>query len=273
MRHSVWYLVLLAVCTAASPDAAAATLKPETVTAWETYVRLTEKRIDSELVSPGGFLRADHVKPTDAQAIRTAIKNGQTYIQKLSTMNDNGSAVRVPDGLIHHWFGSIFVPKVGLESLLAWIQNYDQHHQYFKEVEQSKLLSKEGDTFKIFFRFVRKKVVTVHYNTNHTAIYRHHQRGQESSRSFTTRIAELENAGSASEKEKPVGDDSGFLWRLNSYWRFKEQDGGVVIECESISLSRSIPFGLGWLIKGFVESVPQESMESTLQSIRDGIAR
>ena len=265
-------LFVLALCPAVSPDAAAAKLKPETVTAWETYVRLTEKRIDSELDSPGGFLRTDRVRPAEAQAIRTAIRNGQTYIQKLSTMNDDGSAVRVPDGLIHHWFGSIFVPKVGLDSLLTWIQNYDQHHQYFKEVEQSKLLSKEGDTFKVFLRFVRKKVVTVHYNTNHTAIYRHHLGGQESSRSFTTRIAEVENAGSASEKEKPVGDDSGFLWRLNSYWRFKEQDGGVVIECESISLSRSIPFGLGWLIKRFVESVPQESMENTLLSIRDSIA-
>jgi hypothetical protein len=273
MKINVWLLVVLALSPAVSPDAVAAKLKPETVTAWETYVRLTEKRIDSELDSPRGFLRVDHVKPAEAQAIRTAIRNAQPYIQKLSTMNDDGSAVRVPDGLIHHWFGSIFVPNVDLASLLTWIRNYDQHQRYFKEVEQSRLLSREGDTFKVFFRFVRKKVVTVHYNTNHTAMYRHHPGGQESSRSFTTRIAELENAGTASEKEKAVGDDSGYLWRLNSYWRFKEQDGGVVIECESISLSRSIPFGLGWLIKRFVESVPQESMESTLLSIRDGVAR
>src|SRR5206468_7258861 len=148
-----------------------------------------------------------------------------------------------------------------------------QHYRYFKVVEDSKLLSHDGDRFDIFLRFVRKKVVTVHYNTNHTAIYRHHRDGFESSRSFTTRIAEVQNAGTASEMEKPVGDDSGFLWRLNSYWRFKQQGDGVVVECESISLSRSIPFGLGWLIKGFVESVPRESLENTLVSIRDGVAK
>jgi len=85
-------------------------------------------------------------------------------------------------------------------------------------------------------------------------------------------IAELADAGTASEKEKPVGDDSGFFWRLNSYWRFKQENGGVFIECESISLSRSIPFGFGWLVKGYVESVPRESLEGTLTSIRQGVA-
>ena len=173
--------------------------------------------------------------------------------------------------MIHHWFGAIFVPDVKLQALLRWIQNYDDHHRFFKEVESSKLLSRDGNTFKIFLRFVRKKVVTVHYNTEHTAIYRPHREGVESSRSFTTKIAEIQDPGTDKEMEKPIGDDSGYLWRLNSYWRFREQDGGVVVECESLSLSRSIPFGLGWMIKGFVESLPQESLESTLVSIRDGV--
>ena len=63
-----------------------------------------------------------------------------------------------------------------------------------------------------------------------------------------------------------MGDDSGFLWRLNSYWRFREQDGGVIVECESVSLSRGIPYGFGWLIGDYVESIPRESLESTLTS-------
>ena len=70
-----------------------------------------------------------------------------------------------------------------------------------------------------------------------------------------------------------MGNDSGFLWRLNSYWRFQEENGGVFVECESISLSRAIPFGLGWLLKGIIESVPQESLESTLTSIREGVTK
>jgi len=266
-------LVCAIVLLGRPPVAEATKLKPETARAWETYVQLTEKRIDMELNSTSGFLRTDFMKPSEASTIATTIKSGQVYIKKLNTPGSDGREVRVPDGMIHHWFGSIFVPQVKLESVLNWVKDYDQHYRYFKEVEASKLLMREGDTYKVFFRFVRKKVVTVRYNTEHTVVYGPPQKGQQSSRSFTTKIAELQNAGTASEIEKPIGDDSGFLWRLNSYWRFKEQDSGVVIECESISLSRSIPFGLAWLIKRFVESVPQESLENTLMSIRDGIHR
>ncbi len=273
MKTLVVFLIGLVLFLATARDAAATKLKPETLKVWDTYVQLTEKRIDAELTSTAGFLRKDFVKPAEASDIAASLKSGDVYIKKMITLAGDGRELRVPDGMIHHWFGSVFVPNVQLETLLNFVKNYDQHHRYFKEVEASNLVSRDGDTFKVFFRFVRKKVVTVHYNTDHTVIYRHDRDGRESSRSFTTRIAELQNPGTPQEMEKPVGDDSGFLWRLNSYWRFKPQDGGVIVECESISLSRSIPFGLGWLIKGFVESVPQESLESTLTSIRDGVGK
>jgi len=266
-------IFLVSVYLATASDAEAIKLEAATVKAWEIYVQLTEKRIEAELNSTSGFLRTDFLPPGEASRITGIINSGRAYIERMNTRTADGRQVSAPDAMIHHWFGSIFIPKIRSDTLLNWVKDYDQHYRYFKEVEDSKLLSHDGDTFDIFLRFVRKKVVTVHYNTNHTAIYRHHHDGLESSRSFTTRIAEVQNAGTTSEMEKPVGDDSGFLWRLNSYWRFKQQADGVVVECESISLSRSIPFGLGWLIKGFVESVPRESLENTLVSIRDGVAK
>src|SRR5205807_8610257 len=88
------------------------------------------------------------------------------------------------------------------------------------------------------------------------------------SRSVSTRIAEVVDPGQPGEREKPVGHDGGFLWRLNSYWRFVERDGGVFVECESISLTRDIPTGLGWMIGPFVTSIPKESLEHTLGSTR-----
>ena len=272
MKHLCRISLVLLLSLMVPADSLAATLQPGTLRAWDTYVTATEKRIASELDSAAGFLRADFMSPSDKAKATAALKSGQVFVLKMQTRDANRREIDVPDGLIHHWFGAIFVPNVSAQALIRAIQDYDHHTQYFKEVEQSKLVSREGDTFKIFLRLMRKKVVTVHYNTYHTVIYRAHDNSRISSRSFTTKIAELEAAGSAAEKEKNVGDDSGYFWRLNSYWRFKEQDGGVVVECESISLSRSIPFGLGWLIKGFVESVPRESLESTMTSIRDGVA-
>ena len=58
---------------------------------------------------------------------------------------------------------------------------------------------------------------------------------------------------------------------MNSYWRFEERDGGVYVECESISLTRDIPAGFGWLVGSFVTSIPEESLEETLGQTRAAV--
>jgi hypothetical protein len=60
------------------------------------------------------------------------------------------------------------------------------------------------------------------------------------------------------------------MWRLNSYWRFLAVPGGVIVECESTSMSRSIPTGFGWLVGRYVKSIPRESLERTLTGIKTG---
>lgn len=261
-RRSSW--IAIGICLIVPFTMAAATLQSRTLQAWDSYVRLTEARIDNELENSSGFLRADFMKPADSAKVWNRLRSGKVYSE--------GHELQVQGGMIHDWYGAIFIPDIKVDSLVRWIQDYDHHSRYFKEVERSKLLSRENNTFLVYLRITRSKLVTVHYNTNHKAVYRSHGAGRVSSRSVALRIAEIENAGTPSETEEPVGVDSGFMWRLNSYWRFQEQDGGVVVECESVSLSRSIPYGLGWLIREYVESVPRESLESVLTSIRDGVA-
>ena len=41
----------------------------------------------------------------------------------------------------------------------------------------------------------------------------------------------------------------------------------------TISLTRDIPTGLNWLVGSFVEGVPKESLEFTLQSTRSAVLR
>jgi hypothetical protein len=68
-------------------------------------------------------------------------------------------------------------------------------------------------------------------------------------------------------------EEHGFLWRLNTYWTYEERDGGLYMQIESVSLSRSIPVGLGWALRPYVESVPRESLEFTLRSARNAIRK
>jgi hypothetical protein len=249
----------------------AATLQPKTIKAWENYVRLTEERIAAELESPDGFLARDFLSPDEADECREKIFADDICVLKMKTTAQGGKRPKIPAGMVHHWMGSIFVPGVELEELLGWIQKYSDHEEYFKEVERSELLSREGDRFEIFLRLKRDKIVKLRYNTRHRVDFKQYSPLTVFSKSATTRIAQLDNPGTASEREKPEGVDSGFLWRLNSYWRYKQVDGGVIVENETLSLSRGIPAAIRWLVAHYLDSIPREFMRNTLGSLRDGV--
>ena len=69
------------------------------------------------------------------------------------------------------------------------------------------------------------------------------------------RIAEVENAGKSDEREKTPGEDRGFLWGMETWWRMEERDSGVYVQSEVVSLTRDIPAVLSWMIKPFVTSI------------------
>ena len=125
-----------------------------------------------------------------------------------------------------------------------------------------------GAAASTFLRFYFKKVISVTVNTESAAEFTRYAPDRVSSAIRSTRIAEVESPDMPGERERPVGHDGGFLWRLNTYWRFLEQDGGAYIECESLTLTRGIPTGLGWLIGPFVTSIPRETVALTLTATR-----
>ena len=179
----------------------------------------------------------------------------------------------MPDGLIHHWVGGVFVPGATVDEAVALLQDYNRHAEiYTPTVARSKVLARDGDTFKVYLRFMMKKVITVVVNSEHEARFTREGTDRARSRIASTRIAEVEDPGTATEREKPVGRDGGYLWRLNTYWRFLQRDNGVYVECESITLTRDIPAGFGWLVRPFVTSIPRESLTFTLETTRARLA-
>lgn len=243
-------------------------LPQETIAAWDTYVARTEARIDRELGSKNGFLVLDFLQPSERVRCEETIRRGTICILKRETLTEESKAMEIPGGLVHHWYGSVFVPGVKLDRVLDWVQTYDHREKFYPEVEESRLLSRHGDEYHIYLRLKRTKVLTAHYATEHDVTFRRYGEGKASSRSVATRIRELDHAGTDRETEIPPAKDRGFLWRLNSYWRFEEREGGTVVECESISLSRPIPEAVAWLVRTFISSVPRESLESTLLPLR-----
>jgi hypothetical protein len=262
-RIAVLSLALLA-CSAAP----AVELKQETIRAFQRYVELSEAKIDEQLARGNPFLYVDMLRAAERERALAVLRAGKPYIQPLETL-DHGKRIDCPGGLIHHWVGTIFIPGATLDQVLAVVQDYNHHDEYYyPEVQRSKILSHADDDFTIYLRFHEKKVVTAVLDTYHEVHYHRVDARHEWSRSKSTRIQQVEDAGKKNEHLKPVGDDNGFLWRIDTYWRFEQRDGGTYVETQSISLTRDIPTGLGWLLGPYVESVPRESMAFSLEATR-----
>jgi len=79
------------------------------------------------------------------------------------------------------------------------------------------------------------------------------------------------DAFGGTERKTAADTIEGYLWRLNTYCWFDARTEGVYEQCESISLTREPPFGVGWLVKPFVTSIPRETLEATLGAVRNGV--
>jgi hypothetical protein len=251
----------------------AATLKPETLAAFEHYVALTDARNAAELQRGTALLWIDALPDALRREAYAALRSGAVQTKRLQTL-DGGAAIDCPGGMIHHWAGLVFIPGAKLGDVLGVLQDYDRHAQdYAPDVTRSKLESREGNRFRFYLRFRRHQIITVVLDTQHEVQYLEDSPVQAHSRSSALRITQVREAGTAREYNDPPGDDDGFLWKMETWWRMIERDGGVYVQGEVVSLTRSIPAGLGWLIGPFVTKVPKESLEFTMQATRRAVLR
>jgi hypothetical protein len=266
----VFLVMVLAADAGTSAD-----LKPASSAAFDKYVAVVERRIAVEVARRETFLWVDTLPPAPRTEVVNKLRRGEVVTERLGI----GDKIDVPDGMVHHWVGTIFIRGAELADAVTLLQDYDRHASIFSpNVVRSKTLEhvhldgttreSSGDRFRVFLRFYMKKVIAATLNTEHEAFFVTVGPDRVYSTIHSTRVAEVEDAGTPNERELPPGRGHGFMWRLNTYWRFLERDGGTYIQCESLTLSRDVPFGLGWIIKPFVTEIPMESLTFTLQRTR-----
>jgi hypothetical protein len=236
-------------------------LKPATAEAFDRYIQQAEQRVDARK----SFLWASESADRASRILRGAV---------LVEPAGSRAQTAVPEGIVHDWTGSVFLPGVPLDRVRVLMRDYNHQQDIYKpEVVESRILEQHGDRYRVFMRLLKKMVLTVVLDTEHDVQYVRIDATRWRSSSRSTRIAEVVKPGKPSERVLAPGTGQGFLWRLNSYWRFEGRDGGTWVECEAISLSRDIPVGLGWMIQPIIQDLPKQSLQNTLRESREALER
>jgi hypothetical protein len=240
---------------------------PLAVSAFNSYCRDVEARLAGQHASAVGFLAP---AAGDAGSLDGRLRRGEWIIEQLSPP----TRADVSGALLHHWRGTAFAPGATAADFKRLMQDFPAYPQHFSpEVLQASVLMRSGDRMQIRMRVRQQHAITVVMDTTYDITFgqldTHH--GYSTSRS--TRIAEIDSPGKSTERVLTPQEEHGFLWRLNTYWSYEERDGGLYLQIEAVSLTRSIPSGLGWLIRPYIESIPRESLEFTLRSVSSALRK
>src|SRR5271170_2427233 len=246
-RFSLWcgFLILAAArtCVMAQPA-------PGAVAAFDSCIDGFEARLSQQHRSQIGFLAPE-------ASIR--LRRGELIVEQITP----SGGVELPRALLHHWRGTAFVVGGKAAEFERLLKDFDAYPKDFSpEVLQARVIAQEGNRLQAWMRVRQRHVITVVMDTTFDVTFGQLDAQQRYSISRSTRISEMDSSGHALNSK----DERGFLWRLNTYWSYEERDGGLYVQIESVSLTRSVPVGLAWAVGPFVESVPRESLEFTLRS-------
>jgi hypothetical protein len=233
---------------------------PAAVSAFNSYSKAVESRLAQQHLSSNTFLAPP---ASDPQDLKTRVREGELIIEKLTPSTD----ANFSGALLHHWRGTAFAPGAKAADFEQLVRDFNSYPQHFSpQVIQAKVLTQGADRMQAWMRVRQKHVITVMMDTTYDITFGRLDVQHGYSISESTRIAEIEAARTGAERTLSANEDHGFLWRLNTYWSYAERDGGLYLQIEAISLTRSIPRGVGWAVQPYVESIPRESLEFTLRS-------
>ena len=257
-------LLAIALFAAASAPANANDLQQETINAWNAYVRTADVRMKDRLDGKTSFLWTD--ESTDR---KQRVGRGEIPVAPAVSHGTQ----KVPNGLIHHWIGGIFIPGATIDSLSAVMQNYSAYKDFYKPlVVDSRVMGcASGD--QRFWMLWQNKVLFItaaiegQYQAHHVRVDT--RRGYEIADSV--QVQEIENYGRAGQRLLPPGTGNGYIWRVHSIARYEERDGGVGLELEAIALTRDIPVSVRWLVNPIVNHLSINSLVTTLQQTKDAV--
>ncbi len=261
-------LVLLSAIVASgcvAPLARAEGPSIEATAAFDRYVAKVEERLTEQHASAREFVAGEGDSAVSAQ-----LEHGELVLENLIP----GDAAEADGAMLHHWRGTAFVPRATAAQFEQVMRGYQDYPRRFApEVMSASVLSRTTDQLRTKLRFRQQHVLTVVLDAIYNVRFGQLDAEHRYSISRSTSIKEIWRAGSPAERTLSVQEEHGFLWRQNTYWSCEERDGGLLMQIETISLTRDIPRGLGWALRPYIESIPRETLDFTLTRMRDALRK
>jgi len=246
--------------------ALAAGPSPAALAAFNTYAASVETGLTQRHQSTASFLAPTSAGP---QA-QSRLRSGELIIERIPAT----AVAQSPGAALYHWRGTAFAPGATLAGFERLMQDFDSYPRIFApQVLSARVLSRNGGHLQATMRVRQHHVLTVVLDTSYDVIFARLDPRHGYSISRSTRIAEIDSPGTPAEHALDPSREHGFLWRQNTYWTCEERDGGLYMQIDSISLTRSIPTGLGWAIGPYVESIPRDSLEFTLRAAASALKK
>jgi hypothetical protein len=216
-------------------------LESKALQAFQNYVA----RFDKEVAIPfaqAGKLRIDD---TCCKGNRD-FESGKPILEPRENADIGGAS-------IHHYSAMMHIPGATIEGVRHIMQDYPNYPKYFKgdAVKASGTLNPDSTPAdEHFTAHVSIAESTAWMGVAYDCVYDTHYRRLDPKRwqsiSTADSIKEWRDPRDAGKGTFPEGDDHGFMWRTATYWFVRENNGGVDIQLESMTLSRPVPAGFGW---------------------------
>jgi hypothetical protein len=236
------------------------------VAGFNTYVGAAEARLAGQHRTADGFLTGN----AGSAEGRARLRRGEVMVEQVTSP----AGAEMPGAMLHHWRGTAFAAGATAADFERMLRDFNGYARTFApEVMQAKTMAQDGDRVEGWMRVRQRHGITVVLDSTYEVRFGRLDAEHGYSASRSTRIAEMDGAGTASERALGPGEEHGFLWRMNTYWSWAEREGGLYVQVESVSLTRGIPVGLGWAVRPFVESIPRESLEFTLRAACAGLQK
>jgi hypothetical protein len=257
-------LLQLMIVFGAVGSSYAAELDQQALAAWRNYIASATLHMQDRLAGKSPFLWAD-----EDPARRLQLKSGEIVVSPLG----NTHPLPVPRGLIHHWIGAVFIPGARIKDLDNVVGDYGRYSEMYRpSLIKAELLDSTADEQKLSILWVQRVLlVTAAFYTEMDSKFCALNSRQGYMTFTTTRVQQIENYGEKDERRLAQDEGSGYLWRLVSFARFEERDGGLYLELEVIGLSKDLPGSLRLLFKPVIEHIPRQALTAKLEQTRQAI--